>query len=1019
MRKILEFSLKNNIAIIILSLLVVVAGLVSSNSIKLETYPDVESPTLLVQAVYPNHSSEEVENEVTKPIEESIENVKPYDTLTSTTRDNTTLIQVTYEFGENMDEIDQSIQASIDKINLPEEVELEYKRISASSKPIYKIAFSAESLDELQENVTDELIPQLQNVSGVSDVNISGATTTQLVVEVDKEKSNEYGLTVSEVAEYLEQGNYVLPLGSLENEGNKIPVSLEEQIESAEELKDITIPVTPEQSIPNQSPSLPQQPQNVFIPLDEIAEVKEVEQVNAISRYNGDSALILEVVKNQEGNTAEVVELLKSEVDDFNEKYEYEQFTIIDQGKEVEKSVDSLIKEGGFGALFTVVIILLFLRNFRATIIAILSLPLSILGTIAVLDYFGYTLNIMTLGGMAVAIGRIVDDSIVVIENIFKWLQRKEAYTKREIIYKATKEVIGAVTSSTIATVVVFLPLAFVGGIVGEFFRPFSIAVVTSIILSLLVAFMLIPVLGLLFLKTGVHEGEAGSLQRGYDYLLKKSLSKKWVVIAVALSLLVGSLAMIPSIGKSFLPSGPASALQMDVELPVSTPLTETDELAKGIEAELSDYEKVDYVQVAVGLANNTNQLKQKSSNDYTATFYIQLLEGETVTDHKEPIEEKVEELVKEQYKDSSIRIQEVQQEGPPSGKTIDITLYGENLDQLIDAANKVEDSLLQNENLTNISNTAQQKQTKFRLELTEEAKEQGISQFAVYQQIEEQMNELSIGNMILDDKETEVVVTYDALVSNKSELEKAEIVTPTGVKELADVAAIEEQQIPAAIAHKDTKSAFTISAESIGEEVGQVTETVEKDIAALSLPNGIEWEVGGGQEMMTEGFRDLGQAMMIAIGLVFLTLTITYGGIITPIVILSSIIFVPIGSLGAIMLTGETLSMSVMIGMLMLIGIVVTNAVVMLDRVESNRREGLDLHTSLIEACKSRFRPIIMTALATILALVPLALSQSSSGVISKSLAITVIGGLTTSTLLTLVFTPVLYSLVGKWRKL
>ncbi|MCA1060402.1 efflux RND transporter permease subunit [Rossellomorea aquimaris] len=1005
MKKIVDYCLKKNVAIIVLALLVVAAGLVSTQSIKVETYPDVDSPTLMIQGVYHNHSSEEIEKAVTTPVEEAIEGIKPYDSLTSTTRENSFMIQVTYEFGENMDEIESSIQSSIGKMNLPDEVDLSYKRISASAKPIYKMALSDENLEELQRDVNEDLLPSLTNVPGVSEVNLSGTTDTKLFVEVDKEKSRQVGLTASDVAAALEKENVVLPVGSLENGGNDIPVSLEGHVGSIEQLKETPIPVASKGAQPVQS-----------IALSDIAEVKEVNEANAITRYNGDPAIIVEVLKSQDANTAEVVEALKTEWNHFNKTFDYDSYTIIDQGKEVEKSVESLLKEGGFGALFTVVIILLFLRNTRATLIAILSLPLSILGTIAVLDYLGYSLNIMTLGGMAVAIGRIVDDSIVVIENIYKWLHKEESYTKREIILNATREVIGAVTSSTIATVVVFLPLAFVGGIVGEFFRPFSIAVVTSIILSLLVAFMVIPVLGFTFLKKGKQEEKTGWLAKGYDRILRKSLSHKWVVITVSIFMLAGALAMVPGINKSFLPSGSANALELEVELPVTTSLSETDKIAKDIEAALMKNEEVEYVQGAVGIANNSSPLQMKSGSDSTATFSVQLSEGETVEEQKDQLEETVSDLVKEHDLESTIRLKEIRQEGPPSGKTIDITLYGENPAHLTEAADKVENLMEQNDQLTNISNTAAQQQKKIILELKEEAKKQGMTQQAVYQQVQEQMNARPVGSLELEE---EVWVSYDTLVTTKQELEDVEIITPSGIQRLSDIAVIKEQEIPATIEHKDTKSAYTLSAESEGEDVGKVTEDIKKDLEALSLPSDIEWKVGGGQDMMTDGFKDLGQAMIIAVGLVFLTLTITYGGIITPLVILSSIIFVPIGSLGALMLTGETLSMSSMIGMLMLIGIVVTNAVVMLDRVESNRREGMKLEASLIEACNARFRPILMTALATILALMPLALSHSSSGVISKGLAITVIGGLTTSTLLTLVFIPVLYRLLGRWRKL
>ncbi|MGD6775643.1 MULTISPECIES: efflux RND transporter permease subunit [Bacillaceae] len=1020
MKKMIDFSLKNSVAMIMLTILVLITGYISTNTIKLENYPNVEIPTLMIQVAYPNHSSEEAEKDITLPIEEAIENIAPYEELTSTTQDNSTMIQVSYDFNEDMEEREREIQSAISKLKLPEDATLTYKRLSASAKPIYQIAFADEELTALQENISDTLTPQLQNIAGVSDVTVSGTTTSKLVIEVDEEKAAENGLTIASIIQVLNEKNYVLPLGSLEEEG-KIPVSMEGNLSSIEDIKGVQIPVAPSQQgiPPNEKATNPSQPQKpTFILLSEIAQIKEVEEENGITRYNGEPALIVNVKKTQDANTAEVVEHVKEEVKDFHASSDSELYTIIDQGKEVEKSVKSLLKEGGFGALFTIIIILLFLRNIRSTVIAILSLPISILGTIAVLDYFGYSLNIMTLGGIAVSVGRIVDDSIVVIENIFQWMQKEKKLSKRDLIFNATKEVIGAVTSSTVATIVVFLPLAFVGGIVGEFFKPFSIAVVTSITLSLLVAFMLIPVLALTLLKEGSQEEKQGWIQKAYDRLLKGSLNYKLMVIISAFVLLAGALFLVPAIGKSFLPSGPASALEVEVELPASTTLEKTNSMAKEIEELLMEDTAIEYVQGSVGLVNNSNPLKQKASSDYKATFFIQLKDGYTVTMERKGLEDEIAAQVSKTYEETTVRINEVQQEGPPSSKTIDITLYGENLEALLDAANQVEGVLQENDQLRDVSSSAQQLQTKYKLELKDEAVELGVNQFTIYQQVNEKMNELSAGVMDLDKKELEVLVTYNELVRDKNELENIEILTQQGPKPLMELATIEELSIPATIQHKDGKLAYTLSAESVSEEVGAVTEQVEGDLASLAISDEVEWEVGGGQEMMTEGFQDLGIAMMIAVGLVFLTLTITYGGVITPFVILSSLIFVPIGSLGALLITGETLSMSGMIGMLMLIGIVVTNAVVMLDRVEANRISGMALEHAVIEACNTRFRPIIMTALATILALVPLALSTSSSGVISKGLAITVIGGLTTSTLLTLVFIPVLYSIIGKWRR-
>ena len=570
MKFLTRFSLKNSIGVLLLTILVLAAGIISTNQIKVETYPDVTFPALIIKGVYPGASTEAVEQEVTTPIENSLENSTKYDDLTSTSSENASMISLVYPFGTDIEETKRELEDIVSKADLPEEAEVEVISMSAGASPVYEAALSSEDADELQKKLEDVIVPELEGLEGVNNVSLSGTKETTLSIKVDEEKASEYGLTLNDIKDKLKEKEYSLPLGSVEEEETTIPVKLQGSIDSLNKLKNTKFNMQSNQSSQgsqqNPPQSVAQKPQkNQEIVLEDFAEVTEAKEKNEISRFNGQESFLIQVTKRQDENTKDVVDRVKEVLGEY-ETDDVALFTILDQGEEVEKSISSLLKEGGFGALFTVIVILLFLRNIRATIIAIISLPISILGTIGLLDQFGYTLNIMTLGGLAVAVGRIVDDSIVVIENIYRWRQEnKEELSNKALTYYATKEVLGAIASSTIATLVVFLPLAFVGGILGEFFRPFSLAVVFSISISLLVALMLIPVLGSAFFKKVKHHEKESRLSQLYERFIRGALKKKALVIVTSVVLLAGSLAMIPALGVSFLPAGESDSFELDV----------------------------------------------------------------------------------------------------------------------------------------------------------------------------------------------------------------------------------------------------------------------------------------------------------------------------------------------------------------------------------------------------------------------------------------------------------------------
>ncbi|ODG92916.1 hypothetical protein BED47_17190 [Gottfriedia luciferensis] len=1025
-----KLSLKNTISVIILSVLVLIGGIYSAQKIQIETFPDVSFPAVAVQVVYPGASSEDIETEVTKPIESGLMKLENYDQLTSTSSENMASIFMIYPFGTDMDKIEKDVDNVINKTKLPDKAEATVQRIAMDSAPIYQVAIANNGQEkDLQQSIEKDLLPQIKKITGVSDVSLQGTKDEEIQIVVDNKKAEEKGISLDTIKTAIQGLDYAVPLGSVENNGKTVSVRMKGTLNSVDQIKKTVLSSAAAQSTQMGTMTQGAQlgrgagqaqtvtPKNVTVA--DIADVKVVSVQDQISRYNGKESYILSVSQTQDSNTADVATSVKKEIKSFKKDNNVETHVIMDNGKEIEKSVSSLIKEGLLGALFTVVVILLFLRNIRATIISILSLPISIFATISVLNSLGYTLNIMTLGGLVVAIGRIVDDSIVVIENIYRWKQQKgNQYKKKEMALYATKEVIGAIASSTFATVVVFLPLAFVSGIIGEFFRPFAISVVVSILTSLIVAIILIPTLGAKFLSKPLKEHSNDTrFMRGYEKLLRSALKRKWIVILLSIVLLAGSLSMIPLLGFSFLPGSVNKTLQVTATLPSNSTVDQSNVVAKELEKYFANSDKIDSVQATVG--GKRDFMMNMDGGKNKAIFQINLKDGKNMDKELSKINKEVPSIVDAKVKGTTITAKELSQNGPPTGNNIDVNLYSANFNDLKDAASKIEKELNSDDRLKNVSNNLKDVQPKLEITLNDKARDENISMFQVMGAINEKINDVEIGDYDLNGETNKLTVGYKTKATSKEDIEKIKIMTATGPKEIKDYVTISQKDAPVSINHDDGKMFASVSAEVKGKDTAAITKDVTSHLNKIDLPKSVDMKIGGGLDMISDGFSSLGIAMVVAVGLVFLIMSMTFGGLRTPFVILTSLIFVPVGAFLALFIGKQTLSMSAMIGLLMLIGIVVTNAVVLLDRVEHNRKNGLEVTDALIEASKTRLRPILMTALATILALVPMALSNSTSGLISKGLAVTVIGGLTTSTFLTLIIIPVIYKLVSKKKKI
>ena len=1021
-----RFSLKNSVAVFIIAILLVLGGVYSFSQLKVDQFPEIEFPQISVEAVYPGASPDDVDKQVVSKLETALKGIEGSTKITSSAYESIGIINIEFPFDTDMDKVEQQIDAAIQDANLPEEATTKLNRFSFGSFPIYNISFFSKDGKEIESLLKNEIEPELNKIPGINSVSVGGYKDDLVQITVDNKKATAAGLSLSSIKEQINAKYVSFPSGQLAEGDSKIPIRVEEKLENLDKLKNLQLTSSaasgaasggqgqPAQSGPptgsadgaSGAPTEQAAPTEP-IRLSDVATIEAVSKQSEKTRYDLKDSLSMAITKKQDANTVEIADGVTKILNKYDDQIDY---TIgIDSAKDIEESVATLVKEGLLGALFASLAVLLFLRNIRATIIAIVSIPLSLLIAAIFLNWQDISLNIMTLGGMAVAVGRVVDDSIVVIENIFRRVRKSDGGMTDEVIEQSTKEILKAITSSTLTTVVVFLPIGFVGGITGKFFLPFALTIIFSLLASLLVAITIVPILAKFAFKKVPAEEKEGALQRWYGKLIEKSLSHKAIILVVSFLLLGGSLAIVPQLGFTFIPNEASKTLTASLELPAATSLEKTSDVSLNMEKMFDEEKAIDDVTTSVGARDFTTGLRL----DNKASYFLNLKDGVDVEKTIKSLETKMEDIAKEDDVDVKISVAELSTGGPPSNNNVDVDLFSTDLEALQKAAKLVEDNMNKNNDLKYVTNNFSEKQKQFLVEInSEKASDRGLSGFQILGTVNDQTKPVTVGTLNLDDKDQDVQLSYKEDLTSKADLENVQLFSAAGPVALKDVATVKEVDTFTSIQKLDGKVYARVSGQVKGDNVQTVSSDVKAAVEKIDLPDGVSLTSGGGNDDTVEIFQSLGIAIVVAIGLVYLTMLITFGKARIPFIILSSLIFVPIGSLVTLFLANEPLSVSVMIGFLMLIGIVTTNAIVLVDRIGQNITRGLPIRESLIEAGKTRLRPILMTAFATIMALVPLALTTSSGTLISKGLALTVIGGLTTSTLLTLIIVPVVYEL-------
>lgn len=1030
-----------------LTIIVTVAGLYSGFNMKMETIPNINTPLVSVTTVYPGATPEEVSDKVSEPIENKVESLSGVKVVSSSSFENASNIQIEYNFSKNMDEAEDEVRETLQSLQLPDEVQdPDVSRLSFNAFPVMSLSVSEKdsSLTELTQRVEEDVLPAIEAVEGVSSVSIAGQEIEKVSISFKDEQLEESGLDEETVKNIIKGSVVTMPLGLYEFQDNKKAVVVDGNVSTLDDLKNLEIPVIPSQESKsgNQVPGagtnegssgsgMKQDPESTktastpavsTVKLKELANIELVGEAESISRTNGKESIGIQVTKTADANTVDVVNGVKDKIASLEDRNnDVNIVTIFDQGEPIEESVSTMLNKAIIGAIFAVLIILLFLRNIRSTIISVISIPLSLLIALLVLNQLDITLNIMTLGAMTVAIGRVVDDSIVVIENIYRRMAIKgEELKGKELITAATKEMFIPIMSSTIVTIAVFLPLGLVQGPVGELFLPFALTIVFALLASLLVAITIVPALAHSLFKKGLvkrgsenEQKEEGNsrLANVYKNILNWTLNHKLITFGASILLLVGSLFLAPIVGVSFLPSDQQKMIVATYNPEPGQTTEEINDLALEAEDYFLNKKDVTTIQYSVG---GENPMNPGASNQ--VLFFVSY--DEDSEEFEEERKEVLEDL-KAMNKTGEWGYQDVSASG--GSNQITLVVNGETMSDLGPVVDEVTAVLEKEEDLTNISSSISESYDQFTVVADQDKLSKlGLTAGQIGMELRNTGEAPVLTTVEKEGEEINVVLEVDKKTfEDKADLEDTSLSSPLGLDvSLSDVTTIEEGKSANTITRRAGKVYANVTAEVLDDNVGKVSADVQEAINKMDLPDSSEVTLGGVTQDINESFTQLGLAMAAAIAIVYLVLVITFGGGLAPLAILFSLPFTIIGGLVGLLVAGETISISSLIGMLMLIGIVVTNAIVLIDRVIHKEKEGLSTREALLEAGGTRLRPILMTALATIGALAPLAFGLEGGALISKGLGVTVIGGLTSSTLLTLIIVPLVYEFFMKFRR-
>lgn len=1043
-----RLSLVQRGLIALMSIVAIAFGAIAIPQLKQQLLPSIELPMVSVLAPYQGASPDVVEKQVIEPLEDGVQGVDGIKSVTSTSSEGSGVIMAQFDYGNDSKRLVADVQQAVNRARakLPKDVDPQVVSGSTDDIPTVVLAVSSDSKDQqtLADQLNRSVVPDLKNIDGVSQVSVDGAQDRIVAVTPDDKKLAAAGLSTQSLGQALQNGGTSVPAGSFSEDGKSKTVQVGAGFTSVAQIKDLKLApsagggagggasaggdASSGGAAAGGAPSAGSGPSaggrpGAAVRLGDVATVKEEQATpTSLTRTDGKPSLAVNVTMDKDGSAVAISDGVKDKLSKIRQNLgKGTHITVAsDQGPQVSKSIDSLTTEGLLGLAMAVIVILVFLLSLRSTLVTAVSIPLSVVITLIVLWTGDLSLNMLTLGALTIAIGRVVDDSIVVLENIKRHLGYGEE--RREAILNAVKEVSGAVTSSTLTTVAVFLPIGVVGGMIGALFGSFSVTVTVALLSSLIVSLTVVPVLSYWFLRApqipegttvddlrrAAEEKEAKSpLQRFYVPVLRFATRRRFTSLVIAVVVLLGTFAMGPLLKTNFLDQGAQDTLTLKQELKPGTSLDAADKQAKRVEKVLAANDDIADYQVTVGSSGFMAAFGGGTGANQ-ASYQLKLKDSADSDKVTNALRADLDKLGK------SIGDTSFATGGGFGSQNLSVVVKAGDADVLKTAGEQVRKTVAGLDHVTDVQSDLSQSVPRISVKPNAKAAEAGYDQASLGAAVTQAVRGTTSGKAVLGDTERDIVVKSAHPATTEGELKNLTVPTPSGPAKLSSLATVQTVPGPVQMTRIDGARSATITAKPTGDNTGAVSAELQKKIDALKLPEGATATIGGVSQDQSDAFSSLALAMLAAIAIVFMLLVATFRSMIQPMILLVSIPFAATGAIGLLVATGTPLGVPAMIGMLMLIGIVVTNAIVLIDLINQYRSQGYGVVEAVIEGGRHRLRPILMTALATIMALLPMALSiTGDGGFISQPLAVVVIGGLITSTLLTLLLVPTLYAMI------
>lgn len=1094
-----KLSMRNRALIALVTIVVAIFGGIALTNLKQELAPSIQLPQLSIITAYPGASPDVVNADVSTPIETAIQGISGLDSTSTTSSTGVSRVVASFTFGTDLAFAEQKLLSAVNRIapQLPDDVDPQVIAFSFDDLPVTAVAVTgADDPSTLSDEITRTTLPELRDIDGVRQATLVGDQGRRVVITPDPAALAQYGLTTQAIRDALAQSGVLLPAGQITEGDSTFAVQAGTRLGSVEEVAALPLlgateqqpaPEFPEgegdgafpgvEGVPGVDAGTGTVAVPVALTIGDVASVELTANPQAsISRVNGEPALAISITKLPSANTVEVSNAIAAALPDLQAALDTTnpgaEFTVVfDQAPYIERSIETLAVEGTLGLVFAVLVILVFLLSVRATLVTAISIPTSVLITFIGLQAADYTLNILTLGALTISIGRVVDDSIVVIENIKR--HYVAGVDKASTIIHAVREVAGAITASTITTVAVFLPIALVEGVTGELFRPFSLTVTIALLASLLVSLTIVPVLAYWFLKpakpakgqteadaaaaaafvddvwlapelrdadggTGLRPkagaaaaGPAASaappragavdelehpsrLQKGYLPVLGWTLRHSAITIIAAVFVLAGTVALAPFMKTNFLGDSGQNTFRVTQELPVGSSLEFLASASEPVEEAIRGVEGVETVQTSIGTSTGGGALAAFGGTGNTIAYNVTTDEGADQAALQAEVRAELEEL------DDVGEITLAVQSGFGASSDIEVDITASNQEDLRDATQAVVDELAGLDSLTQVTSNLEASQPYIAVSVDRAAAaEAGYSEAALSGIVSASMQPQAAGSIVIEEQTLTIYLAAEEPPTTVEALSALPVPTPTGTVRLDSLATVEQAEGPASVTTVKGLRSATVAATPDGDDLGTASAEVQAAVDAVDLPDGTSASIGGVTADQQESFSQLGLALLAAILIVYIVMVATFRSLLQPLLLLVSVPFAATGAILLQVVTGIPLGVASLVGVLMLIGIVVTNAIVLIDLVNQYRDRGMTVRDALLHGASRRLRPILMTALATIFALMPLALGiTGSGGFISQPLALVVIGGLLSSTVLTLLVLPALYDLVEGSRE-